>query len=481
MKNMNRRTFLKSSTAAVLGSMMVPRIARGFEPVWGPFRISLSETSLKHSLKKGLVNHLDFPRIAKRDFGIDCVELSDQFFPENFGDASYLQELRNRASAEGVRIGLLQLNNNGRLGAADANERAKAIATTKAWIAAAKSLRCMTVRSIATGDGTPDELKKRLSESYAVLADYAETLELNLVIENHGGLSSDPAWLNALIKSVDKPNFGTMPDFGDFPATTDRYEAVEQMMPYAKAISAKATKFGAFGLVEDTDFFKMMRVVRDGGYQNYVGIESEVATAEAEYEAIRTTRDLLRWVHGEESKCKELFNGQNLLHWLKVEGGEWTIEDGVLVARNGINWTTNPEKSGSWLSSQKTFADFRLELQFMVNEGGNSGVFFHSAREKNPAFTGYELQIYSDSKSAPTKTGPGSIYSVLAPLKNTMRPAGQWNTLTLTAVGKQVTAELNFIKIIDAELPRSQRGYIGLQNHDDKSEAKFRNIRIEEL
>ncbi|MSU04251.1 MAG: DUF1080 domain-containing protein [Pedosphaera sp.] len=479
--HMNRRTFLKSGSAAVAGFSLLPRIAAGFEPVWGPFRISLSECSLVHSLKKNLVQHLDFPRIAKRDFSIDCVELADSFFLEKVSDKSYLQELRNGANAEGVRIGLLMLETNGRLASADASERQKAIATTKLWLDAATALNCLTVRTKAVGDGTPDELSRRLGESCSVLADHAALSGLNLVIENHGGVSSDPAWLAALVKSVNKSNFGLMPDFGSFPDAINRYEAVEQMMPFAKAVSAKATKFGTAGLVEDTDFFKMMRVVRDGGYRSYVGIESSVNSAEGEYEAIRTTRDLLRWIHGEETRCKEVFNGQNLLNWIKLEGGDWTVEDELLVGRNGINWTTNPEKSGSWLCSRKAYGDFRLELQFMINKGGKSGVFFHSAQEKNPAFTGYEFQIYDAPEKPPTKTGPGSIYEVLAPSKNALRPAGQWNTLTLTAVGAQVMVDVNFIKTIDAELPRSQKGYIGLQNHDAKSEVKFRNIRLEEL
>ncbi len=478
---MNRRTFLKSGTAAVAGFSLLPRITAGFEPAWGPFRISLSEWSLTNSLKKGVIQHLDFPRIARRDFSIDCIELADSFFVGRGNDKSYLQDLRKRSDTEGVRIGVLMLETNGRLGSADSNERQKSIEATKVWIDAAMSLNCPTVRIQAVGDGTPEELQGRMSQSCAVLADHAGSAGLNLVIENHEGPSSDPAWLTALVKSVDKPNFGLMPDFGNFPDSINRYEAVEQIMPFAKAISARATKFGTGGLVEDTDFFKMMRVVRDGGFRGYVGIESIVGSAEAEYDAIQTTRDLLRWVHGEELRCKELFNGQNLLNWTRLGGGDWTVEDEILVGRNGVNWTTDPEKTGSWLYSRKSYGDFRLELQFMINKGGNSGIFFRSALEKNPAFTGYEFQIHDGPEKPPSKTGTGSIYAVLAPSKNALRPAGQWNTLTMTAVGSQVSVELNFVKTIDAELSRSLKGYLGLQNHDAESEVKFRNIRVEEI
>jgi hypothetical protein len=302
-----------------------------------------------------------------------------------------------------------------------------------------------------------------------------------VVIENHGNLSSDPAWLVSVMKAVNKPNFGTLPDFGNFPDEINRYDAVEALMPYAKAVSAKSEKFSDYGMVTDTDFFRMMRIVRDAGYHGYVGIESSPGKAEAEYDAVRNTRNVLNWVREEQIKCKPIFNGKDLKGWTKIEGGEWLVENGVLAGRNGVNWSTNPEKTGSWLSTEKQYSNFRLELQFAINQGGNSGVFFRSSHKKNPAFTGYEMQIHDSHGRPPSKGGPGSLYAVAAPEKNLIRPAGQWNSATITAQGNKIRVEMNGEKILETEQSRSSRGYVGLQNHDDKSVIRFKNIRLEEL
>jgi hypothetical protein len=304
---------------------------------------------------------------------------------------------------------------------------------------------------------------------------------LNIAIENHGGLSSDPEWLVSVMKGVNKPNFGTLPDFGNFPDSVNRYDAVEMFMPFAKAVSAKASRFTPEGLVEETDYFRMMRIVRDGGYHGYVGVESGARDQGGEADAIRKTRDLLKRIREEQTRVKPIFNGRDREGWLELEGGEWKVSDGILTGRNGRNWSTNPEKAGSWLSTQKQYGDFRLELQFAINKGGNSGVFFRSSHEKNPAFTGYEMQIADSHGRPPSKGGAGSLYDTVAPTRNMIRPAGEWNTATIVAKGPRIQVEWNGERIIDTELTRSLRGYLGLQNHDAKSEVKFRNIRLEVL
>jgi hypothetical protein len=323
-------------------------------------------------------------------------------------------------------------------------------------------------------------LRDRVAESCARLADYAAGAKLNVTIENHGKLSPDPDWLVSVMKAVNKPNFGTLPDFGNFPPEINRYDAVEKLMPYAKAVSAKAQKFGVSG-VEETDFWRMMRIVRDAGYKGYVGIESAPGSEEAEMDAIRQTHNLLKWILEEETRCEPIFNGRDLTGWTRIEGGDWIVEDGVLIGRNGINWSTNPEKTGSWLSTRTEYGNFRLELQFSINKGGNSGVFFRSGRQKNPAFTGFEMQIHDSPGRPPSKGGPGSLYDLVAPSKNVIRPAGEWNTVTIYAMGPKIRVDMNGERIIETEQTRSLEGYIGLQNHDDKSEVRFKNIRVEEL
>jgi hypothetical protein len=177
-----------------------------------------------------------------------------------------------------------------------------------------------------------------------------------------------------------------------------------------------------------------------------------------------------------------LFNGRNLDGWVALHGGSWTVEDGVLVARNGVDWSTNPEKSGSWLRTEKEYGDFVLELEFKVNAKGNSGVFLRSGLERNPAFTGHEMQILDDvGLTRPQTWSSGALYDVVAADRLASRPAGEWNHVRIQARGPRVIIHLNGFQIIDHEPVRSLRGYIGLQNHDNKAVTWFRNIHLTEL
>ncbi|NIA15367.1 MAG: DUF1080 domain-containing protein [Nitrospiraceae bacterium] len=480
---MNRRTFLMIGMGAAGGTLLglSPRRAMAAATPDKPFEISLAEWSLVKTLRSKAIDNLDFPRVAKEEYGIDCVEFVDQFFADKYDDVAYLAELKKRAADAGVKLGLVMLDTNGSLGTPSQRARARAVEKTFAWIDAAAFLGCHTIRVNARGPDDADELRKLVADSCAKLADYAAERNIKVTIENHGGLSSNADWLASVMEAVDKPNFGTLPDFGNFDAETDRYDAVEKLMPYALAVSAKANRFTPEGLVAETDFFRMMRIVRDGGYRGHVGVESGGADPAGEAAAIRMTRDLLIRIREEQQRCQPIFNGRGLEGWALIEGGEWTVEDGALVGRNGRDWSTDPEQTGSWLRTAKEYGDFRLELQYTISERGNSGVFFRSAMEKNPAFTGYEMQIYDAPGIPPSKQGPSSIYDVAAPSENRVRPAGEWNTVTIVAKGSRITIEMNGKQVIDTELNRSKTGYIGLQNHDERAVVKFRNIRVEEL
>ena len=134
-----------------------------------------------------------------------------------------------------------------------------------------------------------------------------------------------------------------------------------------------------------------------------------------------------------------------------------------------------------WAGTEKEYGDFALELEYAINSGGNSGVFIRAALEKNPAFTGYELQILADHGRPATKHSTGALYDVVAATQNMSKPGGEWNHLKITAKGPHVTVILNGEKIIDYQTDRGTHGYIGLQNHDDHAVVKFRNIRLSEL
>lgn len=450
------------------------------QPEW-PFKISLAQWSLNQGLfgrVEPKIDNLDFARIA-RELGIDGLEYVNQFFMDKAKDRSYLAEMKKRAADYGCESVLIMCDNEGHLGDPDEAKRLQAVENHVKWLEAAKFLGCHSIRVNAHSQGSFEEQQKLVADGLGRLCRRGAEYGLNVIVENHGGLSSNGKWLAGVMEQVDLPNCGTLPDFGNF-GDYDRYLGVEELMPYAKGVSAKATQFDDQGNDPNTDFFRMMRIVRDAGYRGYIGIESG-GRRMTEIEAVQATRRLLQRVFDQQRRTEPIFNGVNLDGWTKIAGGQWTVEDGALVGRNGQDWTTDPEKTGSWLQYKWPVRDFRLELQYNMSERGNSGVFFRSATEKNPAFTGYEMQITNYS-GPPNKSGtPGALYDVIAPSRHAARPAGQWNTVTITAQGPRIAIDMNGQQIVDTELDRSMRGYIGLQNHDDRTTIRFRNIRLEVL
>ena len=181
---------------------------------------------------------------------------------------------------------------------------------------------------------------------------------------------------------------------------------------------------------------------------------------------------------GNKQQAKSLFNGRDLAGWVTMYGGEWTVEDGVLVGRNGKDWSTNPEKSGSWLRTEKQYSDFILELDYAINAGGNSGIFIRSALERNPAFTGHEMQILADYGRQPTKGSAGSLYDVVAATKNMSKPAGEWNHVRILTRGRRIQITWNGEPTIDYATDRLIKGYIGLQNHNPKDTVYFREVSV---
>jgi L-ribulose-5-phosphate 3-epimerase len=493
MQEMDRRSFLERAAAVLGGLGLLPSsssLLRAGSPAGGAggspepppvFKISLAEWSLNKNLFSKKLDNLDFPRYAKKEFGIDTVEYVDQFFKDKSRDTIYLTELKKRCDGEGVRSGLIMVDTAGELAGPDAEKRKKAVESHQAWIDAAHFLGCHTVRVNAWGKGTPAELHSRMVESAVPLAEHGAKLGLNVVIENHGGTSSDADWLVGVIREVNSPWFGILPDFGNFPPGADRYAAVEKWMPYAKAVSAKSGRFDARGNEVDIDYPRMMKIVLDAGYRGYLGIETEVESAEEEPQGIRFTKALLEEARARMPAMKPLWNGRDLSGWVQVAGGEWKVEEGLLVGRNGKDWSTDPSRTGSWLRTEKEYADFELALEYTVGPRSNSGVFIRAGLERNPAFTGYEVQILDAPGAPPSKGGPGSLYDYVAPTKNLVRPAGQWNSIRVIARGPSIRVHVNDQLVVDARGDRLPKGYLGLQNHDARSEVKFRNIFLAEL
>ena len=264
-----------------------------------PFQISLAEWSLHRTIRSEKIDHLDFIRIAKNEFGISAVEYVNVFFLDKAEDRSYLEEMRLRADDLGVKSLLIMCDAEGDLGDPDAKARTQAIENHYKWVKAAKFLGCHAIRVNARSNGSYDEQIKLSVDGLQRLTDYGSKHNINIIVENHGGLSSNGAWLAEVIRQVDHSYCGTLPDFGNFRISDgewyDRYLGVQELMPYAKAVSAKSNEFDPEGNEIHTDYYKMMKLVLDAGYNGYVGIEYEGNDLE-EMEGIRATKNLLERV-----------------------------------------------------------------------------------------------------------------------------------------------------------------------------------------
>ena len=279
------------------------------------FNISLAEWSLHRSLYSGDMDHLDFAKIAKDEFGIDAVEYVNSFFFEKAKDKVYLKEMRSRADDLGVSSLLIMCDNEGSLGDPDTAKRNKAVENHYKWHEAAKYLGCHSIRvnaylteslhGLETGDysktGSYKDQIGLAADGLRKLTEFGEGIGMNTIVENHGGLSSDGGWLAAVMEEVDHPMCGTLPDFGNFRIEGDkwydRYKGVEELMPFAKAVSAKSHDFDSNGNETNTDFFKMMDIVSNAGYDGYVGIEYEGSVMD-EISGIRATKTHLERVRG---------------------------------------------------------------------------------------------------------------------------------------------------------------------------------------
>ena len=260
------------------------------------FKISLAEWSLHRTLQSGKIDHLDFCKVAKNDFGLDAVEYVNSFFFDKAQDQSYLKEMKQRADDLGVKSLLIMCDNEGSLGDPDPVARTKAVENHYKWIDAGKYLGCHSIRVNAQSEGEYDEQMKLAADGLSRLTEYGANNNINVIVENHGGLSSNGKWLATVMEKVDHPRVGTLPDFGNFRIQDeewyDRYKGVEELMPYAKAVSAKSHDFDSHGNEINTDYYKMMNIVLDAGYNGYVGIEYEGSKLD-EMAGIQATKDLL--------------------------------------------------------------------------------------------------------------------------------------------------------------------------------------------
>lgn len=261
------------------------------------FEISLAEFSFASDLWTGKMSHLDFAARAKKDFGISVVEYVSMFFNNKHKVTTYLADLKKRADDEGVKNHLIMVDGDN-ISDLDEAKRKRAVESHYSWVDAAKYLECTSIRvNLGSMDmpGTAEDEAKAAVDGYGRLLEYGDKVGINIIVENHLGRSCNGQWLAGIMKQVNHKRAGVLPDFGNFcikrtkPETNDiagwmktvcleqydLYKGVEELMPYAKGISAKTHKFKADGEEAEMDFTRLFKIIKKAGFKGYVGIEYE--------------------------------------------------------------------------------------------------------------------------------------------------------------------------------------------------------------
>ncbi len=265
------------------------------------FKLSLAEWSFHRSLFENEMVNLDFAAKA-RSLGFEGLEYVNTFFKDKAKDMSYLKELNLRAASEGLKNVLIMIDGEGNLAEPDKKLRLKSIENHYKWVEAAHFMGCHAIRVNLRGGGKDkNEALKTSVDSLNRLSDFAKGSHINILVENHGGFSSDGNWMTEVFKSVKHKNCGTLPDFGNFCLTNDmgkcieeydRYKGIRQLLVFAKAVSAKSHNFDTYGNETEMDYYRIMKMVKESGYRGFVGVEYE-GDGLPEEEGIRLTRDLL--------------------------------------------------------------------------------------------------------------------------------------------------------------------------------------------
>ena len=309
-RSSSRREVLKFAAVSAAGLMLDPfdRTARADDTKEPLFKISLAQWSLHRALFGGKLDHLDFAAAAKKDFGIEAVEYVNVFFKDKAKDEAYLKEMKQRCDDNGVRSLLIMCDGEGNIGDPDDAKRTQAVENHYRWVEAAKFLVCHSIRVNAASAGTPEEQMKLAADGLRRLTEFGAKHDVNVIVENHGGLSSNGKWLAGVMKTVNHPRCGTLPDFGNFcldwsrqaepDAWYDRYQGVAEMMPFAKAVSAKSHEFDEQGNEKRTDYKRMLKIVLDAGYHGHVGVEYE-GDGLSEPDGVKATKRLLEKVRDE--------------------------------------------------------------------------------------------------------------------------------------------------------------------------------------
>jgi sugar phosphate isomerase/epimerase len=269
-------------------------------------KISLAQWSLHRHFWDGKLNPEDFADIAAEKYKIDAVEYVNGFYTDKAEDENFWNSMKNRSDAAGVKNLVMMVDDEGDLGESSGKKRLQAVENHYKWLHAAKLLGCHSMRVNAFGEADRETFKQAIMDAMSRLADYAAQLDMDIIVENHGLFSSDAGLMVELIKEVDRPNFGSFPDFGnwclsakwgttqgDCEKVYDRYRGVAELLPYARAVSAKSYNFNEQGEDTKIDYYRLMKIVKESDYEGHIGIEYE-GTEKSEHEGILLTMALMK-------------------------------------------------------------------------------------------------------------------------------------------------------------------------------------------
>lgn len=276
------------------------------------FPLSLAQWSIHRMIWDG-ADPYSFAEKA-HEWGFTGLEYVSQLYNKELEAAGYSEEAMNnfvaRSNAEAEKYGLtnliIMIDGQGDLATSDAEERKSAVENHFKWVDAAAGLGCHSIRVNLSGSNDPAEWVPNAVDGLTQLATYAKDKNINIIVENHGGLSSNAALLAEVMSKVNMDNCGTLPDFGNFcirrndpsdyskgcAEMYDIYKGVEELMPFAKAVSAKSHNFDEAGNETEIDYGKMLQIVKDAGYTGFIGVEYE-GNELGEEDGIIATRDLI--------------------------------------------------------------------------------------------------------------------------------------------------------------------------------------------
>ncbi|NVJ46393.1 MAG: sugar phosphate isomerase/epimerase [Cytophagia bacterium] len=307
----NRRSFLKKTVMAGAAISLSPNLSAGLfdheEPLF-----SLAQWSLHKALQSGEMAAKDFPFFTKKEFGINTVEYVNQFYANQKSNTAFWSEILNKTNGEGIKNLLIMVDAEGELGNANKRERKKAVENHHGWVDIAAKMGCHSIRVNAFGAEDKAQLKSALVDGLGSLCEYSQQAKINVLIENHGLYSSDADFIVEVIKEVNNPFMGTLPDFGNWCTSqmwgsTDgdgcqtaynHVEGVKKFLPYAKGVSAKTYNFDTKGNQPNLDYKAMLKVVKDAGYQGHIGIEYEGSNL-SEVEGIKASKKLIESIWSE--------------------------------------------------------------------------------------------------------------------------------------------------------------------------------------